>query len=170
MTYQLKKMNIRKIINPFPPAWREEYNCFGCSPQNEIGLHLQFYDNENEVIAGWIPEKKFMGYPDVIHGGIQATLLDEIGGWTVYVKCETAGVTQEMTTTFHHPLRISKGEATLKCRLVEIKEKQAILHAELFDGEGRLCSAAKMVYYIYPQNIAQERFHYPGLQAFYDEI
>jgi uncharacterized protein (TIGR00369 family) len=160
---------MRKILNPFPPEWREEYNCFGCSPQNEIGLHLRFYDNGDELIAGWIPEKVFMGYPDVIHGGIQATLLDEIGGWTVYVKCETAGVTQEMTVTFHHPLRISKGEATIKCRLVEKKEKQAILHSEIFDGEGKLCSEAKMVYYIYPQNIARDRFKYPGVKAFYEE-
>jgi len=159
---------MRKILNPFSQAWRELYNCFGCSPKNEIGLHLQFYDNGNELIAGWKPEKLFMGYPDVIHGGIQATLLDEIGGWTVYVKCDTAGVTQEMNVTFHHPLRISKGEATLRCHLVEKLEKQAILHAELFDGEGRLCSESRMTYYIYPKNIAEERFHYPGIDAFYE--
>jgi hypothetical protein len=76
---------MRKILNPFSPLWREEYNCIGCSPQNEIGFHLQFYDNGDELIAGWIPEKNFMGYPDVVHGGIQSTLLDEIGGWAVYV-------------------------------------------------------------------------------------
>jgi uncharacterized protein (TIGR00369 family) len=160
---------MRKILNPFSPAWRDEYNCIGCSPQNEIGFHLQFYDNDDELIAGWIPEKKFMGYPDVIHGGIQSTLLDEIGGWAVYVKCETVGVTQEMTITFHHPLRITKGETTLKCRLIERKEKQAILHAELFDGEGRLCSEAKLTYYIDPQDIAEKRFNYPGVKAFYEE-
>ena len=30
----------KKIINP----WRnhEGYNCFGCSPDNPIGLHLEF--------------------------------------------------------------------------------------------------------------------------------
>jgi uncharacterized protein (TIGR00369 family) len=162
-------MTMRKILNPFSPVWREEYNCIGCSPQNEIGFHLQFYDTGEELIAGWIPEKNFMGYPDVVHGGIQSTLLDEIGGWTVYVKCETVGVTQEMTIQFHHPLRISKGETTLKCTLIEQKEKQAILHAEMFDGEGKLCSEAKLTYYLYPPETAMKRFHYPGLKAFYEE-
>ena len=160
---------MKKIVNPFANVWHEEYNCFGCSPHNMIGLQLQFYDNGDELIAGWKPDKNFTGYPDVIHGGIQSTLLDEIGAWTVYIKCETAGVTQEMTTTYIHPLRVSKGEATLKAHIVETTDKQAIIHAEIFDGEGKLCSKAKLTYFIYPKAIAEKRMNYPGINAFYTD-
>ena len=37
---------MKKIINP----WRNhpEYNCFGCCPDNPIGLHLEFYEDGDE--------------------------------------------------------------------------------------------------------------------------
>ena len=41
MTKFIEKINkMKKIINP----WRnhEGYNCFGCSPDNPIGLHVKF--------------------------------------------------------------------------------------------------------------------------------
>ncbi|HPS12666.1 MAG TPA: PaaI family thioesterase [Prolixibacteraceae bacterium] len=160
---------MRKILNPFAPNLREEYNCIGCSPANEMGFHLEFYDTGEELISNWNPNKNYMGYPDVLHGGIQSTLLDEIGGWTVYVKCGTVGVTQEMTVTYHTPLRISKGTTTIRCRLVEKKEKQAIMHATISDGEGKLCSEARLTFFIYPLNVAKKRFYYPGIEAFYKE-
>ena len=35
--------HMKKIINP----WRnqEGYNCFGCSPDNPIGLHMEFHED-----------------------------------------------------------------------------------------------------------------------------
>jgi uncharacterized protein (TIGR00369 family) len=159
---------MKKIYNPFPPIWLEKYTCFGCSPANEIGLRMQFYDAGNELVAKWKPDPQYTGYPGIVHGGIQATLLDEIAAWTVYVKCETSGVTQEMKVIFHSPLRMEQGEATIKARLIEKTEKSAILQAEIFDSEGKLCSEATLNYYLYPITIAQKRFNYPGLQAFYE--
>jgi len=159
---------MKKIVNPFSPIWREEYNCFGCSPQNEIGLRLQFYDTGEELVAYWEPDHHFMGYPGIVHGGIQATLMDEIAAWVIYVRCETSGVTHDMNVTFHYPLRASKGKATIKARLIEQGEKHALLKAEVYDGEGKLCSEATLNYYIYPKAMAVKRFNYPGLQAFYE--
>jgi uncharacterized protein (TIGR00369 family) len=159
---------MRKIINPFPPTLNDKYNCFGCSPENEIGLRMQFYDTGEELIAYWEPQHHYAGYPGIVHGGIQATLLDEIAAWTVYVRCETSGVTLNMNVTFHSPLRMSKGQATIKARLIEQTGKLAILKAGIFDYEGKLCSEAVMNYYIYPVEIAIKRFNYPGLQAFFE--
>ncbi|MCF8358781.1 MAG: PaaI family thioesterase [Prolixibacteraceae bacterium] len=160
---------MKKILNPFVEMWHEKYNCFGCSPYNEVGLQLTFYDAGDELVAGWQPRVILEGYPDVVHGGIQATLLDEICAWTVYIKAETSGVTKQMNVTYLHPLRISKGEVTLKCRLLEKGKKEARLIAELFDGEGKKCAKGDFIYFVYPQKIAVKRFQYPGIEAFYDE-
>ncbi|MBN1924194.1 MAG: PaaI family thioesterase [Prolixibacteraceae bacterium] len=159
---------MKKILNPFRSMWHENYNCFGCSPHNEIGLQLTFYDAGNELIADWQPRKLLEGYPDVVHGGIQATLLDEICAWTVYVKAETAGVTKQMNVFCLRPLRISKGKVTLRSTLIEKNEKEAILKAELFDGEGNKCAEGEFTYFIYPPEIAVKRFQYPGIEAFYE--
>ena len=41
--------HMKKIINP----WRnqEGYNCFGCSPVNPIGLHMEFYEDGDNIVS-----------------------------------------------------------------------------------------------------------------------
>lgn len=68
---------MKKIQNPYAISGRKEYLCFGCSPNNESGLNLEFWEEGEEVIAKWMPCKSFEGFVNVLHGGIQATLLDE---------------------------------------------------------------------------------------------
>ena len=40
---------MKKIINP----WQNhaEYNCFGCCPDNPIGLHMEFYDDGDNSLV-----------------------------------------------------------------------------------------------------------------------
>lgn len=159
---------MKKIRNPYVGIWKEGYHCFGCSPKNEIGLQLQFYDTGNEIISKWQPRMLLEGYPDVVHGGIQSTIMDEAGGWVVCVKCETSGVTTNMNISFLRPLRVSAGEVTVKAYLVEKKEKEALIKTELFDGYGKLCAEGVITYYIYPQEIAKRKLKYPGVEAFYE--
>lgn len=72
---------MKKIRNPFALHKSQDYNCFGCSPDNEIGLNLEFWDTGDEIITQWMPDNKFVGYKNVLHGGIQATIMDEIASW-----------------------------------------------------------------------------------------
>lgn len=160
---------MRRIINPFEhlEEVQQQYNCFGCSPNNDIGLKLEFYDTGEEVVAEWEPRKLLEGYPGVLHGGIQATLMDEIGGWAVYVKCETAGVTQNLNVDYIEPVKISKGRIKLKARVEEQAKRHAVIIVDLIDGEGKVCSTGQITYFIFPQAIAIKRYNYPGLDAFY---
>lgn len=59
----------------------EGYNCFGCAPNNEAGVKMEFYEDGDEVISIWKPQPQFQGWIDTLHGGIQAVLLDEICAW-----------------------------------------------------------------------------------------
>jgi acyl-coenzyme A thioesterase PaaI-like protein len=159
---------IRKIKNPFDQTKPENYNCFGCSPHNKIGLQLQFFEEDDEVFSTWEPQRYLEGYPGVVHGGIQSLLLDEIGGWTVYIKCKTAGVTTKMEVEYHHPLRIERGDITVRGKLMEQQGRTAKIKALLFDGTGKLCTEAMVTYFIYPEKIARKRFFYPGVEAFFE--
>lgn len=161
---------MKRIINPFENLKKEEgYNCFGCSPHNELGLKLQFYDNGEGLTAYWKPSRILEGYPHVVHGGIQSTLLDEIGGWVVYTKCETAGVTLNMNVDFKRPLRITENDVVIKGKVIQQFEKQAVILAEIFDANGELCTEASITYFIYPQQMAIKRYNYPGIEAFYEK-
>ncbi len=157
-----------KIKNPFTKMGsRDNYNCFGCSPFNEIGLQLEFWENGDEVLAKWKPRNSLEGWHDVIHGGVQAALLDELAGWIVLVKMKTAGVTSEMNIKYLKPVNISKGEITVSGKVISSEKRLARISASLFDGEGQECATAELLYFCFPENIARAKYHYPGHEAFY---
>ena len=156
---------MRKIINPYDP---ERNKCFGCSPTNPIGLHLTFYEDGEDIVTEWDPEYYMQGYLNVLHGGIQATLHDEIASWTVYTKLETAGVTSKLEVSYQKAVYVNKGRITVRSRVLTRDEREATMYTRLYDGNGNLCSEGKVTYYIYPQKIAIARYHYPGVEAFFE--
>ena len=153
-----------RIKNPF--KWEQD-GCFGCSQANHAGLRLTFEESANHLHAEWEPTPGYQGYINVIHGGIIATLLDEIGAWCVYVKAGTSAVTSVLTVRYLKPVYISKGKVTLDAEIVSRDEKSARLHCRLFDGDGKQCSEAEIDYFLYPEDIARKRYYYPGKEAFY---
>lgn len=148
---------------------RHDYNCFGCSPFNEIGLQLDFWENGEELLAKWQPRKSLEGWMGVVHGGIQASLIDELAGWIVLIKMKTAGVTSELNVRYLKPVNISKGEITVVGKLVASEKKLATILVELLDGEGQKCATANVVYFCFPENIAKAKYNYPGHNAFYEQ-
>ncbi len=55
--------------------------CFICGLENPVGLKLRIYEIEPGVIeTTYTAPEHFQGFPGVLHGGIVATILDEISG------------------------------------------------------------------------------------------
>ncbi len=156
---------MRKIINPYDP---EKNQCFGCSPTNPIGLHLHFFEDGDEVVTEWEPDTRLQGYINVLHGGIQATLHDEIASWTVYVKAGTAGVTSRLEVDYHKPVYVHKGKVTVRSRIIAREERHVTMHTRLYNAAGELCSEGHVTYFVYPPALAMRRFHYPGPEAFFE--
>ena len=69
---------LKKIINP----WRSnpQYHCFGCCPDNPIGLHMEFYEDGDYIVSTWHPSTHYQGWVNTMHGGILSTLIDEVCG------------------------------------------------------------------------------------------
>lgn len=156
----------KKIRNPFDA---DKYKCFGCSPSNPAGLKLTFEEEGGKLFASWDPLPHFQGYVNVLHGGIIATLLDEVGAWCIYVTACTSGVTSSMTVRYLKPVYISKGTVRIEAELVMLQEKSGLYRCRLYDGEGKQCAEADIEYFLYPEKIARQRFHFPGREAFYED-
>lgn len=154
-----------KLKNPY--AEFPGYNCFGCSPHNPIGLRMEFFKDGEKIVSTWSPGKDFQGFHDVLHGGIQATMMDEIASWVVFILLETAGLTYRLQSTYRKPVRISKGEITLKAKLKEQKRRIAVIEVSLLDGEGTTCSESLVEYFILSREKAEKEMHFPGKEAFY---
>jgi len=157
---------MRKIRNPYAATGKTDYQCFGCSPNNPIGLHLEFWENGEEVIAKWMPRKSLQGFRDVLHGGIQATLLDELASWVVQTRCKTVGVTSSIEVTYRRPVLISDGEITLCGRIKEAGTRMATVETELLGNDGKLRSSAVVKYFLFNAEKAATEYFYPGADAF----
>lgn len=157
----------RKIKNVFA---KEDYYCFACSPHNPDGLQLAFYESDDYVEAEWKPSRRFEGYPGVIHGGIQATLLDEIGAWTMYIKGKGSGVTSRMNVKYHKPLAPHQEKVLLRGKLKEKKRNICYIDAEIINEKGECCAEASLVYFMIPQDKAIETGFYPArYEDFFEE-
>jgi len=154
----------RSIHNPFRGT--EGYNCFGCSPDNESGLKMHFEEEGEEVVSRWNPDRRFQGFIGVLHGGVQATLMDELASWFVFAKLGTAGVTARMEVIYHKPVMISKGPLVLRARLAEQKRRLAVIRVTLTDHDGTLCSEGMMEYFLFPPEKARQELMYPGQEFF----
>lgn len=158
-------MKNRLISNPFRGT--SGYNCFGCSPDNPIGLALRFVEEGDILTATWTPEQNFEGYNNLLHGGIQATLMDEIASWFVYVKMKTAGVTSKLEVRYKQPVYTNRGDITLRATLKSHRRNLVDIDVELLDNQDRLCAKALVQYFTFPEKIAREKFFFP---ASYDKF
>jgi uncharacterized protein (TIGR00369 family) len=81
--------------------------CFVCGDKNDFGLKAKFYFQDNKAIAECVAQRHFEGYHDFYHGGITATLLDE-----VMIKALLAenilAMTAELTVKFHKAVLIGQ--------------------------------------------------------------
>lgn len=151
-------MDLKRIINP----WQSEtkYNCFGCSPNNPFGLHLCFYEDGDNIVSEWEPNTNYQSWLDTLHGGIQATLLDELCGWVVTRKLQTAGVTSKMETRYKRPVLISKGKITISGHIREQRRNIVIIDAQITDSEGVVCTEATCTYFTMSREKAQAEMNF----------
>lgn len=159
---------MKKIHNPWmDPKKDGVYNCFACSPHNHAGLQLEFWEDGDEIVTRWKPTRDYEGWIGVLHGGIQATLLDEIGGWVVMLKLKTTGVTSEMNVQYLKPVKVRNGELSIRGKLVEVEGKIAKITASLYNESNEECARALLSYFVFPEKIAKARYQYPGIEAFF---
>ncbi len=84
-----------------------DHYCFGCSSKNPIGLKLDFIRDGENFYSDYTPREEFQGYPGILHGGITATLLDEVMANNLFTQGVFV-VTAEMTIRYLH--KIPMGE------------------------------------------------------------
>ena len=158
---------MRKIYNPFRE--REGYHCFGCSPDHLSGLQMSFYEEGDEIVSDWEPQSRFEGYQGVLHGGIQAAIMDEIASWVVYVKIRVAGVTSSMDVRYHKPVYMAGGAVRVRSSVIRMRRNLADIRVGIYNQADELCSEAMITYFTFSEKKSKESFFYPGEEAFFAE-
>lgn len=149
---------MKKIINPWKGL--EGYNCFGCAPNNEHGVRMEFFEDGDEIVSLWKPEPQFQGWLNTLHGGIQSVLLDEICAWVIIRKFQTTGVTSKMETRYRKAVSTNDPYVMLRAKVVEVKRNLVVIEAKLFNKDNELCTEATCTYFTFPKEKAKEEMFF----------
>ncbi len=112
--------------------------CFVCGLENPVGLHLHIYETKpGEVETTYTAPGHFQGYPGVLHGGIVASLLDEIAG-RVYMGSDPNNprfmFTAKLEVKYRANVPIGK-PLRIVGKAVKTKSKSGEAWAGLYDTE-----------------------------------
>jgi acyl-coenzyme A thioesterase PaaI-like protein len=107
------------------------HSCFVCGESNPHGLKLRFHAEGNVVTAKFRPCPEHIGFKGVVHGGITATVLDEIMVWACVVATRKFAFCAELNVRYLQPL---------------IPDREVLVTSELVaDRRGRILEAKAAV-------------------------
>ena len=138
-----------KIENPFP-----DNNCFFCGSENDEGLQLTFYWDKakQETSAEYLPAQHLVGQGNILHGGIQMGLLDEIMGWASYTFTQKMAVTSGLSIKFLQLVYICGEKIDVTCRVISREGAKVNMQATLLNNDGDVCTTATGTFHILPRD------------------
>lgn len=127
---------------------RNSRRCFVCGMDNPIGLRAQFYNMEDgSVMTPFRYTENCQSFPGRVHGGLIATMLDELGlraMWTSGSE-DSFGVTMTMEVKLRKP--VPYNEDLLGRGIIVRETPQFVtIKTELLDWKGILLAESVVKY------------------------
>jgi acyl-coenzyme A thioesterase PaaI-like protein len=135
-------------------AWPNA-TCYGCGPANPHGLHIKSYWSEDgsEVVCSFLPRPEHnAGFPNVMYGGLLASLMDCHSIWTAIATTyreegrehgsppAISYVTGTLQLRFVRPARLDT-PVVLRSSVTELKPRKAIVACRAYSGEELVAEA-----------------------------
>ncbi|MGH2455648.1 MAG: PaaI family thioesterase [Candidatus Limnocylindria bacterium] len=118
-----------------------DHNCFACGSTNPIGMHLHIELGDGWASTTWTPGHDFAGWEDKVHGGLLATLLDEVMAWAP-ASHDSWAVTAEMSVRFRLPANPGE-ELTARGWVTERRRRIYHVRGEVHAADGRVVAEAE---------------------------
>jgi uncharacterized protein (TIGR00369 family) len=123
------------------------HSCFVCGESNASGLKLRFTTDGKSVQTRFVPKPEHIGFKQVVHGGILATVLDEIMVWACAVGTHRFAYCVDLNVRFTKPARPGE-ELCVSAELVENRRNRIFeAKAEVRNAAGDLLSSATGRYF-----------------------
>ncbi len=80
--------------------------CLICGMNNSAGVRGQFYNMEDGSVGGLFTfREEHQSYPGRVHGGMLATMIDELAGRVLWVDCpDKIAVTMDINVKYRKPV------------------------------------------------------------------
>jgi acyl-coenzyme A thioesterase PaaI-like protein len=79
--------------------------CFACGEKNPIGLKLEFRFEGDEYVTTFQVRPEYQGWAGIAHGGLVATVLDEVMARLLWEK-QINAITGKLEVRYHKPVPI----------------------------------------------------------------
>jgi acyl-coenzyme A thioesterase PaaI-like protein len=122
--------------------------CFACSPHNEHGLRMNFVrTGPRSVESHYSVEPYLCGATGVVHGGIQATLLDDTMGKAAQLHMglgwEQARIaTVEFRIRYRRPVPVEK-PLTIRAELVRTEGRDLYMKGQILNAAEEVLTTAE---------------------------
>lgn len=132
-------------------------HCFVCGTDNPNGLGLNFYDDgELTVQTRFKIREEFQGYPGISHGGILATILDEVVGRVAMINDHHRFMmTVNMKVQFRNPVPIDT-PLCAQGKIVKLKGRLCKAHGQILLPDGKVGCEAELTLADMPAEMASE--------------
>ncbi len=116
-------------------------SCLVCGSERADGLALRFERQaDGSVAAEFDCAAMFQGYPDRLHGGVVAMLLDAAMTHCLFAR-NVAGLTAKLSIRYHRAVVLGV-PAVVHARVVDVGSPLYYLESEVVQ-DGAICAAAK---------------------------
>ena len=109
--------------------------CFACSPHNEHGLKLSFTHTPGYCFTRYKIPPEYCGFETMAHGGIIATLLDEVSGWTIMTNLFKFAFTVEANIKYLKPVPVNT-EIIIVGHIISEQAQNIIMKASIILPSG----------------------------------
>lgn len=148
-------------------------SCFGCSPDNPDGLRIRIFrdpGSASRLVGTYRPRVTQIGFPQIVHGGLQFTALDCMAAWTVLILRQPGRmmpITKSAATRFLKPATLGT-ELALSSEVIReaaSPRDPLLIRGAIRDAAGVVLTEIDFEYLLLPQ----ERFmKATGLEAMPD--
>ena len=140
----------------------DPHHCFVCGELNQRGLRATIYATAGLAWTDVTLGPDLVGWSDKAHGGILATLLDELMGWALF-EHDCWGVTAELTVRFLRPVDVTR-RLRVEGEVIEATRRLFRTRGRILDEDGALLATAEARYVAAPEARKAElraayRFH-----------
>jgi uncharacterized protein (TIGR00369 family) len=132
----------------------EPHNCFACGSLNEHGLQLDLHLGEGRSWTELALPVRFEGWVGIAHGGIIATLLDEVMAWSLVAQ-DNWGVTARLAVDFRRPVPIGL-PIRAEGWIVRSRRRLVDTAGHIVDASGTVLARADAVYLAADENRKRE--------------
>ncbi|MEO8228196.1 MAG: PaaI family thioesterase [Chloroflexota bacterium] len=144
MTSELVSTAIGAASPTIPSFEFEPHNCFACGSLNEHGLQLDLHLGDGRSWTELELPARFEGWVGIAHGGILATLLDEVMAWALVAQ-DNWGVTARLAVDFRRPVPIGQ-PIRAEGWIVRTRRRLVDTAGQVVGSDGTILARAEAVY------------------------